>query len=59
MKRKSEWRLEMDDGGAFIIFNDGSDADEAFTVYLPVNPQRWEAAIKVIIDALNKSGIRP
>ncbi len=63
-EKEMVWIHEADDSGEFIycrgeIEKNNADRDEHFTVYLPVDPKRRLAAIRIIIDALNKSRIRP
>jgi hypothetical protein len=55
--KKPQWRVEDDgdqSGGRYISCSplDESDADEAFTVYLPADPDQREAAIRKVLKAL-------
>ena len=63
-KPKGKWVHEADDSDDLIYFAgetpmDNADRDASFTIYLPADPKRRDAAIKLIVAALNKSGIRP
>lgn len=64
-KPKGKWVHDADDSDDFIYYEtrgsprDNADRDASFKVYLPADANRRHAAINLIVDALNKSGIRP
>ena len=59
------WVWDNDGEGDFVCWREkepkkqGRVKDEAFEVYLPALKEAREDAIRVIVDALNKTKIRP
>ncbi len=55
--KNPRWQAVDDGEGVHIVFGEGSDDDESFTVYLPADPEERERGIGVIVRALNRAKI--